>query len=523
MDETEQKEATIGKKLSKDKETIQKQDDITALNKSDDNMLENIPVERKCDMVNIITNKKQTWKVVVILDDLWTVYKGESEDHIEMLLRDIKGDTIQAIVMRDDIEKWKPKLMEGKCYYMRNFKSVGKCVTASNNKKGSASFILQDLRENVLDVTLWDALSVEFISSYNKRTAVGPIVVIIKHVRVKEATGTYPLQFTNVWNGTKIMFDHNHPEIKAFVASLPKNVINMSQNTVISSSSTQYYTQSSAGSQYDSDENFMKHASIVSLADMKKLKKETFCVTVVTLDQIIPTNQGWYFLACKDCNCKTEGFEPPYVCKRGHKTVDPLIKYKLDVEVTDGQDTAKFVFWDSSLDQIVGLTAAALVEKQKKDGLVGPHEYPDMLEDLMNRTFAFRVKWQPGWGGQASVLNVKDSKELVAKIQEHLPVAESSCKKVDVIETIDEDVATLDDSPQLQGFTKDDIQNFDCLDDSILSTPNTSKTAENDLGSTSHKTPNKRNAPKPLPTDLSKIGSPLSSTRGRKLIKKEKI
>jgi hypothetical protein len=41
-------------------------------------------------------------------------------------------------------------------------------------------------------------------------------------------------------------------------------------------------------------------------------------------------------------------------------------RYKLDVEVTDGQDTAKFVFWDSSLDQIVGLTAAALVEKQKK-------------------------------------------------------------------------------------------------------------------------------------------------------------
>jgi hypothetical protein len=57
-------------------------------------MLENIPVERKCDMVNIITNKKQTWKVVVILDDLWTVYKGESEDHIEMLLRDIKVNLV---------------------------------------------------------------------------------------------------------------------------------------------------------------------------------------------------------------------------------------------------------------------------------------------------------------------------------------------------------------------------------------------------------------------------------------------
>ncbi|WJX52408.1 hypothetical protein P8452_38524 [Trifolium repens] len=197
-----------------------------------------------------------------------------------MLLRDIKGDTIQAIIMRDNIEKWKPKLSEGKCYYMRNFKVVdydasfkmckqkfmlaflpiatkveeidnpgiplskfnfkdlseiqagkyvpdllvGKCVTTSNNKKGSDAFTLQDLRENVLDVALWDALSVEFISSYNKRTVVGPIVVIIKHGRVKEATGTYPLQLTNVWNGTKILFDANLPEIKAFVASLPKNV-----------------------------------------------------------------------------------------------------------------------------------------------------------------------------------------------------------------------------------------------------------------------------------------------------------
>jgi hypothetical protein len=61
--------------------------------------------------------------------------------------------------------------------------------------------------------------------------------------------------------------------------------------------------------------------------------QETFCVTVVTLDQIIPTNQGWYFLACKDCNCKTEGFEPPYVCKKGHKTVDPLIKYVLLIPI----------------------------------------------------------------------------------------------------------------------------------------------------------------------------------------------
>jgi hypothetical protein len=51
-------------------------------------------------------------------------------------------------------------------------------------------------------------------------------------------------------------------------------------------------------------------------------------------------------------------------------------------------------------------------------------DYPDDLDDIMGRKFAFRVKWQPGWGGQGSVVQCKDSQDLVAIIQEHLPVAE---------------------------------------------------------------------------------------------------
>jgi hypothetical protein len=38
---------------------------------------------------------------------------------------------------------------------------------------------------------------------------------------------------------------------------------------------------------------------------------------------------------------------------------------------------------------------------------------------MMDKKFAFRVKWQTGWGGGASVLQCKDSNEMIAKIQEH--------------------------------------------------------------------------------------------------------
>ncbi|MCI29456.1 replication factor A protein, partial [Trifolium medium] len=66
-----------------------------------------------------------------------------------------------------------------------------------------------------------------------------------------------------------------------------------------------------------------------------------------------------------DCPRKADGSAPPYECKKGNQTNDPLIKYKLDVEVYDGDETAKFVLWDNTLDELVGLTASTLLQKMK--------------------------------------------------------------------------------------------------------------------------------------------------------------
>ncbi|WJX79954.1 hypothetical protein P8452_63017 [Trifolium repens] len=519
------------------------------------------------DPVKDVTKKKEVWRLGVFLEDLWTVYKGDVEDHMELLIRDIKGDTIQAMIMQTDIATWKPRLCEGKTYNMRNFRvaendasykmsphkyrlqfvgatrvaeenirgmpitafnfkdfteiqdgkyradllvdaigvinSVGKFVTATQTKKGSVAFSIKDLRDNVMDCTLWDALSVEFINFYNSQSDVGRIVLILKHARVKEPQGSYPLQLTNVWNGTKLLFDDKIPEIQAFIQSLPKDVVYMSQNKE-ASNSTAYYTQSTHATQFNTDENFLKHARVISLADMKKLKQDTFCVTVVTTSHI----------------------------RKGHKIDVPNIKYKLDVEVYDGHETTKFVFWDNTLEELIGMNAATLLEKEKKKGLGDPQDYPQIMNSIMERVFAFRVKWTPGWGGQASVSFCKDSKELVAKIQQQLPVGQSIIKENDarmeeVEEEVEEDVEeapeVITESPQPQKFTKEDIDKFASLDEAILSTPNASVSAENDFSASSHKTPGKRGAAKNLPIETVGMETQLSSSRGRKLIKKEKI
>jgi hypothetical protein len=41
-------------------------------------------------------------------------------------------------------------------------------------------------------------------------------------------------------------------------------------------------------------------------------------------------------------------------------------RYKLDVEVCDGDETGIFIFWDNTLDELLGVTAAALLADQTK-------------------------------------------------------------------------------------------------------------------------------------------------------------
>ncbi|MCH96403.1 hypothetical protein A2U01_0017389 [Trifolium medium] len=72
---------------------------------------------------------------------------------------------------------------------------------------------------------------------------------------------------------------------------MPKDVTYPTQNFA-ASNSTQFYTQTSGGSQYKSDEVFMKQVRVISLGDMKKLKVDTFCVTVATTSHVRVSNQG---------------------------------------------------------------------------------------------------------------------------------------------------------------------------------------------------------------------------------------
>ncbi|KAK2367971.1 hypothetical protein QL285_081209 [Trifolium repens] len=87
---------------------------------------------------------------------------------------------------------------------------------------------------------------------------------------------------------------------------------------------------------------------------------------------------------------------------------------RIDVQVHDGDDNAKFVFWDNTCIELLGITAGELQKNMLEAG-----EDDLLLDEMMGRTFAFRVKWQKEWR-QGPVLEIKDDKQLAGKIQQQL-------------------------------------------------------------------------------------------------------
>jgi hypothetical protein len=44
----------------------------------------------KYDSIENINKKKEIWRLAVIVDDMWSVYKGDKETSLELIIRDLK-------------------------------------------------------------------------------------------------------------------------------------------------------------------------------------------------------------------------------------------------------------------------------------------------------------------------------------------------------------------------------------------------------------------------------------------------
>lgn len=236
---------------------------------------------RMCDDIKTIDGSKETLKLGVRIISLWDCGNRDRNIQVEMVVMDCKGDKIQVVVRKDEVETWKEKLFEGKTYFMHNFKVVsnegqyrvcehpfkllftsgtiiiesdvpsipvcayafkdfGAVISGDYRQDLLVDFIgavhnitynglkniprkivfhLIDLSGNCLNCTLWEEYAVRFMECYNNRPNDQSFVIILTRARIKQAQGVFPVLISNSFYASKLIINEKIPEIEQFKES----------------------------------------------------------------------------------------------------------------------------------------------------------------------------------------------------------------------------------------------------------------------------------------------------------------
>ncbi|AES75694.2 DUF223 domain protein [Medicago truncatula] len=192
---------------------------------------------------------------------------------------------------------------------------IGHCqVNQGVSKKLQVNLTLKDLSDISLNCTLWEDYAAKFIKFNNDNKESGPVILMLKYGKIKEE-GKYPLSITNTYGATKMLFNADISHIK----TLPKNDQMMTQSQVMC-------TQSSAGSQFSTDDDLLSNPLIMPLSDILQLEQISYVVTVAKIEKVNSTKFGWYYLACYKCGKIAKGDNPPYTFEKGHNTETEIVR-----------------------------------------------------------------------------------------------------------------------------------------------------------------------------------------------------
>ncbi|WJX09717.1 hypothetical protein P8452_00523 [Trifolium repens] len=288
------------------------------------------------------------------------------------------------------------------------------------SKKFPTSFSIADADMNILTCALWDKYGTAFLEGYSQCDGKEPVIVIIKHGKIKEPQGQFDLTISNAWSGTKVIMNQELQEIKDFIQRLPGDYVSQTQAAQQTAQQTGVglLLQNSQNTQYSSGSRYAFQAPSTHLAELLVLPDEEMVTTVGTPHHVCMSKNGWFYLSCAECSKAIINDSPPYKCKvESHVTPNPGIKYRLEAEVRYEGHRCRFLIWDREAAQLIKKTAAELRDIMQHEGNFNPREYPAALDDLCGKELAFKVKMQAK-AKVANVISYRDDPEIIQHLKD---------------------------------------------------------------------------------------------------------
>ncbi|KAL5166857.1 Replication protein A DNA-binding subunit B [Glycine soja] len=441
---------------------------------------------RVADKIKLIDGSREALKLSVRITDLWFIGIPEKFEQAEMVVVDSDGDEIHVVCKQDQLKSRKADLKENLTYVMHNFKVIKKdgkfrvcdhgyklCFTGVtvvrqcdmerlpfrkfrfvdfssviaghfqigllvdvigvvdevvfryvSSKNARVVLKLMDLSGQVLSCTLWENYCLQFLSYLNDIEDERPIVILLTHVRIKEAQGLYPPSVSNSFKASKLVINDLVLEIQEFRESLLDLGIEVrSVLAPIGQGSSQIL----GSFQLSSKDAFLSKTEVKNISQINVsseviksnvsfFKQEIVCVIVAKITTIVMDNYSWCYLTCGQCYKKANIEIVSFTCS-----------YRVEVMVNHKGEQTKFLIWDRECAQLIGQSADEVNRLKIEDGDVDLNASPQALDRLLGCFLAFKVKVQPRFRNFV-VLKYSDESDLINVVLDMIPDSEPCCK-----------------------------------------------------------------------------------------------
>ncbi|CAI9087629.1 OLC1v1021748C1 [Oldenlandia corymbosa var. corymbosa] len=301
---------------------------------------------------------------------------------------------------------------------------IGVSEAIIDGDKKRISVELEDERADRLKITLWNR-NADAISAMMADHPVMSVVLIVQYVKCEKWNSRASVT-TNMYNGRIFLNDMSMPAISEYKMRL--------EDIEDKDASVQQISILSNIFGYNTYEDFVKDASMLTLSEIKELEEPCYVVTFAKITGLVK-EFDWCYLGCRDCNKKVteigkdtdtrlvglpksnqrgkgkkvtseingEGIKK-FLCSK-HGLVSAVTqKFKIHAIVVDGSGSGIVTLWDRQVYNLINKNASELLEEEP-----GVY-YPNKLEELKGKKCLFKLDIS-----QFNIRN-RDSEMSVARV-----------------------------------------------------------------------------------------------------------
>ncbi|KAG5068317.1 hypothetical protein JHK85_000694 [Glycine max] len=321
------------------------------------------------DKIMSIDGSKETLKLAVRITDPWFVGTPNKSEQAEMVFVDSEGDQIHAICKSDHLKSWKADLKENCTYVMHNFKGVkndGQFRVCEHEYKLFFIGVMVVREDDLHELPFKEFRFVEFPNVVAGNFVSGLLVdiigvvdqVVFRHVSSKNTRVVFRMKDLSGEILSCTLWEHYCAQ---FLSYLNERGDDGPMVVIL----THARIKDAQGSYPTSVSNSFKASKLLindPILEIQEFKER-----------------------------KTDIQTGSFTCGCGKDNDHPVLRYRVEVMVTQNNESGKFLLWDRECAELIGQTADGVNRVKIEDGDLDLNASPQALDKLLGHVLAFKA------------------------------------------------------------------------------------------------------------------------------------